>query len=390
MARWIACCGALFSGKQVLFAQVDTRLRSVEFTVLVGNDVDSLAPVSIAGSFNQWNPTSFTLSRVSTGTYRGTLALLPGSHQFKCTRSGWHTVEQTAQGKETGNRLLDVRADTQVVVQVAQFKSGAESSPRKSTASPQVQVLDTAFFIPQLNRTRTIRIYLPMGYASSRQRYPVLYMLDGQNLFDEATAAFGEWGVDECLDTMQTKRFPSGIVVGIDNGPKRIQEYNPYDHEKYGIGEGTEMIQFIAETLKPWMDKRFRTLSGKANTGIAGSSMGGLLAYVAMTKRGDVFGLGAVLSPSFWIAPRLDALTIQYAYKATGRYFLYRGGDEDDRSEEAMDRIFDLFAQESFGLIYRVTDPAGTHSESTWRKWLPDLFGYLWSEGFDQSVPEHE
>lgn len=389
MAHTIAYCGAFFSGKSTLFAQTETSLRKVVFTVHVTADADTSLPITIAGSFNQWNPAAFQLVRKQMGTYEGALWLKPGVYQFKCARGAWSQVEQSKDGKEVSNRNIEVQRDTQVVIQVAQFKSGAESAPRLSTASPQVQVLDTAFYIPQLNRTRTIRIYLPIGYASSRQRYPVMYMLDGQNLFDEATAAFGEWGVDECLDTMQTKRFQTGIVVGIDNGPKRIQEYNPYDHEKYGIGEGSEMIQFIVETLKPWVDKRFRTLSGKANTGIAGSSMGGLLAYAAMTKRGDVFGLGAVLSPSFWIAPRLDAFTIQYAYKATGRYFLYRGGDEDDRSEEAMDRIFDLFAQESFGLIYRVTDPEGTHSESTWRKWLPDLFGYLWSEGFDQSVPEH-
>lgn len=389
LAQGLACCGALFSGKQALFAQTGADLRQVAFKVHVAVDMDSIFPVTIAGSFNQWNPAGFSLTRTQAGVYEGVIPLSPGSYQFKCTRGAWTSVEQSAQGTEVANRSIQIHNDTQIVVRVDQFKSPDLVTPRPSTASPQVQVVDTAFFIPQLNRTRAIRIYLPIGYASSRQRYPVMYMLDGQNLFDEATAAFGEWGVDECLDSMQSKRFPTGIVVGIDNGPKRIQEYNPYDNETYGIGEGNEMIKFITETLKPWIDKRFRTLTGKANTGIGGSSMGGLLAYVAMTSRGDVFGLGAVLSPSFWIAPRLDALTKEYAYKTTGRYFLYRGGDEDDRSEEAMDRIFDLFAQESLGLIYRVTDPDGTHSEATWRKWLPDLFTYLWSEGFDQSVPEH-
>ena len=108
---------------------------------------------------------------------------------------------------------------------------------KETTANKNVSVIDTSFLIPQLNRHRRIWIYLPAGYFMSKKKYPVIYMHDGQNVFDEKTAFSGEWGVDEALDTLELL-LKESIIVGIDNGgEKRINEYNPYDTDKYGKGK---------------------------------------------------------------------------------------------------------------------------------------------------------
>ena len=110
-------------------------------------------------------------------------------------------------------------------------------------------------------------------------------MHDGQNLFDNATSYSGEWGIDEYLDSIFTLGKKEVIVVGIDNGlSKRMNEYNPYSFRQYGKGEGDEYVDFLVKNLKPFIDKHYRTLPGKKNTYIAGSSMGGLISLYAVLK----------------------------------------------------------------------------------------------------------
>ena len=120
-------------------------------------------------------------------------------------------------------------ADVSLECNVAGWKDDYPERPKRYTASPQVKIIDTAFNMTQLGRTRRIWLYLPKSYATSTKTYPVLYMQDGQNLFNEQTAGFGEWGVDECLDTLGKIINRECIVVGIDNGgDKRLNEYSPY------------------------------------------------------------------------------------------------------------------------------------------------------------------
>jgi predicted alpha/beta superfamily hydrolase len=159
----------------------------------------------------------------------------------------------------------------------------ATAQPAKySTASKNVSIIDTAFYMPQLNRYRRIWIYLPYNYNSTKQQYPVVYLQDGQNIFDKATSFIDEWGVDECVDTLIQKGTKASIIVAIDNGgEQRMNEYNPYVHEKYGGGEGDKYVDFLTNTLKPYIDKNYRTLKDAANTTIAGSSMGALISYYA-------------------------------------------------------------------------------------------------------------
>src|SRR5436190_8060235 len=188
--------------------------------------------IFIAGSFNSWDPQNknYQFQKKDNG-YFLEFSLNSGSYEFKITRGGWNKVECKNDGKDIGNRALNIGTDIDVDLSIEGWKDlFASSSQRKtSTANKNVQIIDTAFFIPQLNRKRRVWVYLPPSYNSSSKKYPVLYMHDGQNVFDDATSFSGEWGVDEAIDTLGSKTKEC-IVVGIDNGQdKRLNEYCPYD-----------------------------------------------------------------------------------------------------------------------------------------------------------------
>ena len=176
--------------------------------------------IFIAGSFNGWNPQhkNYQFQKNDKG-YFLELSLSAGSYEYKITRGGWDKVECAKDGKDVGNRTLKVDANANVEVSVDGWKDLFASSvvTKKSTANKNVTILDTAFLIPQLNRARRIWVYLPPSYNNSPKKYPVLYMHDGQNVFDDATSFAGEWGVDEAMDTLGLKATEC-IVVGIDNG----------------------------------------------------------------------------------------------------------------------------------------------------------------------------
>ena len=180
-------------------------------------------------------------------------------------------------------------------------------------------VILSDFFIPQLNRSRTVRIYLPIGYEASSKRYPVLYMHDGQNVFEENTATYGmSWKVRDTLDAMQNSSKQDGmIVVAVDSSDEldkmsRYDEYSPYKASeavlKLGIeevllkhgGEGNEYLAFICETLKPYIDGHYRTNPQRESTYLAGSSMGGLISLYGGIKYQQVFSSIGVFSPAFW------------------------------------------------------------------------------------------
>src|SRR4051812_3687009 len=125
---------------------------------------------------------------------------------------------------------------------------------------------------PQLRNARDILIYLPPDYDTEIQSYPVIYMHDGQNLFDASTSYAGEWQVDETMEELSRSGYPA-IVVGISNaGEQRIDEYSPFVDDQHGGGRGDAYLAFVVETLKPQIDELYRTLPDRAHTGILGAS----------------------------------------------------------------------------------------------------------------------
>ena len=254
---------------------------------------------------------------------------------------------------------------------------------KPGTAQPNVHVLSTPFLIPGLNRERTVRIYLPPGYEQSTRHYPVLYMHDGQNLFDDATAHAGEWGIDETLNELAKSRRLELIVVGIDNGgAERIHELNAWDNPQFGKAEGAQYTAFIVEVLKPWIDQHYRTRADRRHTAIMGSSMGGLISTYAISRYPQVFGKAGIFSPAYWLAPQVFADTEARPPPPAERIYFYAGGSEDLSVVPDMERMVALLRRHGLpasNLAVRV-NPVGRHNEGAWRAEFPRAIEWLFRD----------
>ena len=364
----------------VSVAEAQYTIRLIVRTVATRQNDD----IYVAGNFNGWNPKGekYKLKVFGPNVRAVVIKDIPaGNYAFKFTRGGFDKVECAADGKDIEDRVLDVNADVSVELNVAGWKDDYPQKPKQYTASPNVRIIDTAFAIPQLDRKRRIWIYLPGSYASSSKTYPVIYMHDGQNLFNEQTAPFGEWGVDECLDTLQQKIGKEAIVVGIDNGgDKRMTEYNPFDNTQYGKGEGKEYVDFIIKNLKPFIDSKYRTKKSAPYTFIAGSSMGGLISLYAVMRYPQVFGGAGIFSPAFWIAPRLyDAATTFNPLNEQPALYFYAGKAESATMVSDMRKMVDILQKKRNYKLLEVVNPLGQHNEKYWRQDFPNFYNWLMS-----------
>ena len=343
----------------------------------------------LAGNFNGWNPkdNNYKFQKDAKGNYFFEAKVPDGMYEYKITRGSWDKVECKKDGSGIQNRFLKLSSDTIINLTIEEWVDRFPAKPRVSTAGKNVRIIDTAFLIPQLNRTRRVWIYLPRDYATSKKNYAVLYMHDGQNVFDDATSYAGEWGVDEFMDSLKPGK--ACIVVAVDHGgAKRINEYCPYDFSTRvgggtaeGKGEGDQYVDFLAKTLKPFIDKNYRTLADKSHTYIAGSSMGGIISMYAVLKYPDVFGGAGVFSPAFWVGPKIFDDIKDKGSKVNSRIYFYAGGKEGDRMVPDMTRVHAEIMKVSNNadnMVVAVDDEA-QHNESAWRKWFPHF--YLWLIG---------
>ena len=242
-------------------------------------------------------------------------------------------------------------------------------------------------------RARTIRIMLPEGYDAHPDRhYPVLYLHDGQNLFDPSEYSGYSWDVARTLDRMQAAGESDGlIVVGIDNGgEERINEYT-HAYDPRGLGrvrrylgnkpasaEGPAFVEWIARTLKPSIDARYRTMADPAHNGMCGSSCGANITLYAALAYNDAFGVFGVMSPAFWIIAE-DALTrIRTTDLGDVRIHVDVGGREERRRIESFRIAFQ--ARRLYRALRRrmnpdalrfVYDPIARHTELFWQDRFP-------------------
>ncbi|SHK78993.1 alpha/beta hydrolase [Hymenobacter psychrotolerans] len=347
----------------------------------------------LAGSFNQWNPAdaAYRLLRRPDGTYQFRFpAASPGTAEFKVTRGSWSRVETDLQNADIANRQVNLASRTATIeLQVANWKDLAGGDkPCSSTAlQPNVQVVGTAFEIPQLGRTRRVWVYLPMGYnpRNYARRYPVLYMHDGQNVFDACTSFAGEWGVDETLSQLQRQNPASAcIVVAVDNGGEnRLNELSPWQNAAYGGGQGEAYVDFLVHTLKPYIDARYHTLTAREFTGIAGSSMGGLISTYAALQHPLVYSKVGVFSPAFWFAEDSLRRYIQHLQprppSQQTAYYYVAGAQESEtmvpllhQLQAAVQRTDSLTTSSQVQVR-----PDGRHAEWFWRREFPAAFQWL-------------
>lgn len=341
------------------------------------------ATLFISGSFEGWSggASTYQLTKEGDGYYYITLDQRTGTIQYKFTRGSWASVEKGPNGEEIANRnyTFGGNGDT-VSVQIASWAGGTSGS----TASENVSILDETFSMaPYFNRTRTVRIYLPPNYDITEESYPVLYMLDGQNLFDQLTSFAGEWEVDETLDRLHETFGFDLIVVGIDNGgSNRIGEYTPWSHPTHGGGDGALFADFLTESLKPYVEANYRVKLGKENTGIMGSSLGGLLAHYAGLKNPDIYGKVGVFSPSFWFSDSSFVFSGQHSQIEDSYMFFMAGSNESGSMVPQMDQMISTMDSAGFPSeqMYRVVVPGGQHNEALWRGQFEEAVLWLFKD----------
>ncbi|MBC8139876.1 MAG: alpha/beta hydrolase [Armatimonadetes bacterium] len=235
---------------------------------------------------------------------------------------------------------------------------------------------------------RTVMVRLPVGYdllINAKRRYPVLYLLDGQNVFDDATAFAGEWHADETATRLEAagKIVPVIIVAVYNAGAERVNEYTPVKDAKLNAGGGAVAYgKWMADTLKLAIDRAYRTKTDTANTAIGGSSLGGLFALHQSLTAPNVWGKAAVLSPSVWWAERAILQTVATAPKQPVRLWVDIGTAED-KSGNALagaQALRDALTARGYkpGSDFSYTEAVGAaHNEAAWSARFGDALTYL-------------
>ena len=255
----------------------------------------------------------------------------------------------------------------------------AAEPARPHTAGPGVRVFTPPLRMPASAFARRLRVYLPPDYADGTRRYPVLYMFDGQNLFDDATSYAGEWGVDEAMDALARERGFEAIVVGIDHGnARRIHELVPYANYRLVPNRGIGFVDDVVEVVKPFVDANYRTLPGRADTAILGSSLGGLSADYAIHRHPGVFGKAGVFSPSYWVSDAPFDIAWRTPLPRDARVYLYMGAQEGEESvRNVQGMATTLRAHPGAAAVeLRVVADAG-HDEAAWREAFPGAVRWL-------------
>ncbi|RKH52592.1 carbohydrate esterase [Corallococcus sp. AB050B] len=364
-----------------------TGARTV-FIVQVPDTTPAGAKVWLTGNqpeLGNWNGAEVELYPAVDNAYAGAVTFAAGTGlEFKMTLGSWKTVEKSDTGAEVDNHTFTTSGGFErVSIAVG---SWANTTP---TLTGNVRYLQNVTPTDATLKPRDVIIWLPPGYeADTSRRYPVLYMHDGQNLMDNNTAFAGEWNVDETAQALvESGQVEPLIIVGIYNTIDRIAEYTPVPAPKYpDAGRADVYGQFLIQELKPRIDAEFRTKPEAQFTGLAGSSLGGLVSMSLGLKHPDVFSRLGVVSPSVWWADReiiaeVNALTTKPALRIWEDIGTKEGdGDEAETVADA-NALRDALVAKGWvldsDLKYTVVE-GGQHNEAAWSARFGDILRFLY------------
>lgn len=413
---WITCNRAL----AVLLAWLCTAnapAADVAVRMLVTTPPMQPEPerIYMSTATDDWPEAGRPLKRLAERLYEIRLSLPASSSlAYKFLREpAWKTVEKDARGEELSNRHFKIAPNVSEMVvfnDVARWADQPEPPPRTARMQSGVpQRLDTG----QEETTRTgdirvhptlldektgvvreVHVYLPPGYSKeSKTPYPVLYLLDGQNLFDKESAFIGvEWQVDETLEELiPAGRLPPLIVVGVYNSPERMNEYTPFRDEEHNAGGGADKhLDFILGTIKPFIDRTYHTASDRKHTAIGGSSLGGVFALYAIWKRPEAFSRAAVVSPACgWAREALTDFVRTSKPPENVRLWVDMGTREgpdaaqQKRSLEAVHRLVAALKEKglsSDASLHYEEAPGAAHNEAAWAARFGQMVQYLFRD----------
>ena len=350
--------------------------------IILQTPEDDDRPVYLAGNVNNWatQDFKFLMQKISPGKYE---YIFPEGTEFekeliyKFTKGDWSEVEIDRHGQRTPNRHWNDEKSVKIE-KVAKWRKNW--LPYRPSQLPQIHLISEEFEIPQLNKTRKIWALLPHDYDTSTETYPVLYLQDAQNLFNE-NAEYGNWQIDKKLAVMSDYGIGKIIIIAIEHAEsERLQEYN-VGQTLLGSGHGKKYIRFITETLKPFVDMTYRAKTDRENTGIGGSSMGALVSIFSGLMYPEVFGKLMVFSPSLWVIPKIKLGFFDFFEPLETRLYLYAGGDESKTMVTHVTKLRDrLLKKESLKGKMKVKlsiNTEGKHNETYWSDEFPKAIEWL-------------
>jgi predicted alpha/beta superfamily hydrolase len=377
-------------------APAPARDAMVTFKVNVPEGTPTDAKVYIAGDIDAlgpWDPGKVALGKIGDQLYAITLVLPVGStFNYKFTRGTWETVEKGEGFEEIPDRSHEVTGDETVPVTVENWRDFSLGRERHTVVG--VFELHLDFPATKLGNNRTIVVWLPPGYddGDSETRYPVLYMHDGQNIFDAYSSYIGvEWNVDESLTRMiESGQVRPLIVVGIYNTSERVFEYTDVPDRDRGGGGASLYADFLVNELKPFIDSQYRTLPDRANTGVMGSSLGANVSIYLAWNRPDVFSkVGAMSTAYGWAGGHLILYLEEEELPSGTKLWLDLGtaegsGDRDGDGvpdllamhRQARDVLMEKGMELKRDLRY-VEDVGAVHNERAWASRLPRALEFL-------------
>lgn len=347
-----------------------TTLPQCKIEVIVISSLPEVQKVFIAGNkpkLGNWSPDKISLSKMNDSTWAKKFDFKIGETiEFKFTKGSWDEEALNKSGKISGNITHKVSNDTTLVFNIKYWGNSKLNISGQITGNVHYHKnFEGRSVLP-----RDIIVWLPPSYDSLPDKYyPVLYMQDGQNIFDPSTSSFGiDWQIDETTDSLiESNLIQEIIVVGIYNTIQRGTEYKNSEL-------GSAYVNFIIEELKPFIDKSYRTLPDRNNTAIGGSSGGGLISFILVWEHSDVFTKAACLSPAFKI-DKIDYVAPVKNYvgaKKNIKIYIDNGGvGLEQKLQPGIDEMLFALKEKGFveenDLLY-FKDSYAEHNESAWAK----------------------
>jgi len=319
----------------------------------------------------RWDPSLVPLNQISNKKWRKEFLFPVGTIlAYKITKGSWGTEAVDLNEEVPKNAVLKVEKDTLISIVITNWKDEFELPPKfVGQITGEVRYHKNLSFNSLLNRD--IIVWLPPDYENSTDSYPVLYMQDGQNLFDPLTSTFGiDWQLDETANRLiDDKEINPLIIVGINNTPNRTHEYTPGD-------TGEIYMDFIVNELKPMIDTAYRTKPGRKFTAVGGSSAGGIISFMLVWKHSNVFSKAICMSPAFKIED-IDYVKRVKQYEGIKKdifIYIYNGGvDLEERLQPGVNEMLNALDYKGFELnkdLFYVKDENAWHGEPAWGKWI--------------------
>lgn len=364
-----------------LFLALSVRAQeSVKITFKIeANNIPDSARVYITGNTNQlgsWNPGKVSLINTSGNFWERTFVFPKDREiEYKITLGSWGTEAVKDNGSVPSNSKMVVKTDTTIDTVINHWKNQLESELKGQVTGKidYYRNVKGEGILP-----RDVLVWLPPDYNTDiNTRYPVLYMQDGQNLFDPVTSAFGvDWQIDETADSLIKKgKIRAIIIVGLTNTKWRSSEYADND-------TGHAYMKYVVNKVKPFIDTTYRTLSDAENTVVGGSSLGGLISFMLGWNYPGVFSKVICMSPALKIYKINYVKNVEhYTGPHKDLRFYFDAGSYSIDSLLIPGTIEMIKALEKQGYKYGedimwYKDKAGLHNEASWAKriWRPLLF----------------